>query len=182
MKNMKSEKGVVTMEAAIVVPIFVLLMLLMNGLFVMFMGQQIMAHTAIQSAKSLAMDPYSTQRVQADKQDHLADVFAKLFAMRHEEFVSTDEWYKSADVADMVEERFMAYLGGSGDAEGLLDVIGVEGGSSGLDFSGSTLADGVLTMNIKYTQNFVYGTSDLTSIEREITMKVKLFEYIPISG
>ena len=176
MRKIKDDNGVVTLEACIVVPVFVLLMLLVNGLFVMFMGQQIVTHVAIQSAKSLALDPYSVQRVAADKQDHLADMFVDLFTIGNGEFVSTDQWYMT-DVENTVQERFFAYLDGSGDADKILEVIGIEGGSTGLDFSESTVQDGVLTLKIKYKQNFVYGTSDLTSIEREITLVVKLFEY-----
>lgn len=176
MRKNKGESGVITLEACIVVPVFVFLMLLVNGLFVMFMGQQIMMHIAVQSAKSLALDRYSVQRVAADKQDHLADMFVDLFTIGNGEFVSTDQWY-TANVENTVRERFFAYLDGSGDADKILEVIGIEGGNNGLDFSESTVQDGVLTLKIKYKQNFVYGTSDLMSVEREITLVVKLFEY-----
>lgn len=176
MKLLKKENGVVTMEACIVVPVFVMLMLLVNGLFVMFMGQQIVAHAAIQSAKSLAFDPYAVQRVSANEQDQLADMFLDLFSVTSEDHSSTSKWYEGS-VEDEVEARFMAYVSGSGNVDALLEVIGIENGKNGLDFSGSTVEDGVLTVKIAYTQNFVYASSDLTSIEREITLKVKLFQY-----
>ena len=177
MNRMKEEAGTVTLEACIVVPIFVMLMLLANGLFVMFMGQQIMMHAAVQSTKSLALDPYAAQRVTAAQKDQLADMALDLFTIGHDEFVSTEQWWKESSVEDIVEERFLAYLGGSGDCDEILDVVGIRGGRSGLDFSESTVTDGVLTVKICYVQDFVYGTSDLTSIEREITLSVQLFEY-----
>jgi hypothetical protein len=175
-KLFKNENGVVTMEACIVVPAFVLLMLLMNGLFLMFMGQQIIAHAAVQSTKSLALDPYAIQRVEGNEQDQLADLFVDLFSVTSKNHTSTSKWYEG-DVADEVEDRFMAYLAGSGKVDALLELVGVENGRNGLDFSGSTVEDGVLTVKIAYTQNFVYAASDLTSIDREITLKVKLFQY-----
>ena len=106
MKN-KNMRGSMTLEAAMVVPIFILLMLAVNGFFLMFMGQQVLSHTVIQSAKSMAYDPYASQRVTADEGDQLADMFVDLFSYANGDFTSPEEWYEDGaffSVSQVAEE------------------------------------------------------------------------------
>lgn len=180
MKKQRNNEGSITLEACIVVPIFIMLMLIINGIFVLFMGQQIMSHTLIQSAKSLALDPYSSQRVAADKEDDLADMFVDIFTLTHGDYVSTDQWYIDSpdNITSLVEDRFAAYLRSSyADASNLLDKVGIEGGMSGLDFSESKYENGILTITVTYTQNYLFNAGDLTSFQRTLSVQVKLFEY-----
>lgn len=182
MKKQNNSNGSITLEACIVVPIFIMLMLVLNGIFVMTMGQQIMSHTIIQSAKSLAFDPYSSQRVAADKEDDLADMFIDIFTLGHGNYVSTEQWYTDHpdNIADLVEKRFSAYLKSSyADANNLLDKIGIEGGMGGVDFSESAYDKntGILTIKATYTQNYLFDVGNLTSFQRTLCVQIKLFEY-----
>lgn len=180
METNKENRGSLTLEACMVVPMFILLMLLVNGFFVLFMGQQIMCHTLIQSAKSLAFDPYASQRVAANEEDELAEMFVDLFSFSEGNHTSTEQWYgeEATNLDEVVEERFVAYLKTTElRAESVLKQIGVKDGLDGLDFSECTLADGVLSMKVKYTQEFIFNAADLTSFERTLCVKVKLFEY-----
>lgn len=172
--------GSITLEAALMVPMFIILMLLVNGFFVMFMGQQIMAHTLVQSAKSLAYDPYSPQRVSAEEENELADMFVDIFSFVGGDYVSSLQWYDGSypDLEGIVEERYIAYLDDSRtEANELLESIGVQNGIGGLDFSGCSVEDDVLTVKLKYTQEFVLDAAGLTAFERELSVKVKLFMY-----
>lgn len=176
-----NNKGSLTLEACIVVPVFIGLMLLVNGLFVMFMGQQIISHTLVQSAKSLSFDCYSTQRVTDDKNNQLAAMFTDIFTIGHGNNISTEKWYEDADKVKVIaKERFLAYLKSSNsDANELLELVGVENGMNGLDFSESTIDNGrgILTIKLNYTQNYIYNAMGLASFKRSIYVKVKLFEY-----
>lgn len=173
--------GSITLEAAMMVPMFIALMLLVNGFFVMFMGQQIMTHTLIQSTKSLAFDPYATQRVAANTEDDLADMFVDIFSFASGNHVSSDKWYDEAKLDkldEVVEERYISYLNDSeASAKELLENIGVKDGVDGLNFSGCILEDGILTVKLKYTQEFIFNAVDLASFDRELSVKVKLFEF-----
>ena len=183
MKKWNKENGSITLEACMVVPMFIMLMLLVNGLFVMFMGQQIMAHALMQSAKSMAFDPYSSQRVSANTDDALADMFVDLFSFAHGNYISTEQWYAddAGNLEEIAKERFIAYISASENkAIELLDVIGVKNGLSGLDFSECSVADGILTMKVNYVQEFIYNAFDFASFERTLCIKVKLFNYTPI--
>lgn len=179
MKRMRDTKGSITLEACIVVPIFVALMLVINGLFVLFMGQQIMSHTLIQTAKSLAFDPYATQRMEGNSVN-LDDLFADIISIGSDGYYSRDAWYENPDeLEQVVRERYMRYLREDSSAnETLLEMLGVEGGAGGLDFSGCTLDDGVLTVKLKYKQNYVFDAMGLAPFTREIGAKVKLLEYV----
>ncbi len=180
MRKKNRSEGSITLEAAMVVPMFIILMLLVNGFFVLFMGQQILSHTLVQSTKSLAFDPYASQRVAANAEDDLADMFVDIFSFSSEGHVATDKWYEENldDLDEVVEERFLVYLRESeSDADNLLENIGIKNGVDGLDFSGCTLEDGVLTVKLKYTQEFIFNAAGLTTFDREISAKVKLFNY-----
>lgn len=181
MKWQKRNKGSITLEAAMMVPMFIILMLLVNGLFIFFMGQQIMLHAMVQSAKSLAFDPYSSQRIEGNTNDDLADMFVDIAAIGHGNYVSNEKWYEENldDLDSIVEERFVAYLQSSRTkAVDLLEEIGVKNGLSGLDFSGCSLSDeGVLTMKLTYEQEFIFNAADLASFERTMVVKVKVFEH-----
>lgn len=175
--------GSITLEACMVVPLFIMLMLLVNGFFVMFMGQQIVSHTLIQSTKSLTYDPYSTQRIEGNEDDTLADMFADIFSYLNGEYTSSEPWYDEGDPGEEVEARFLAFLGNDwGKANALLESVGVQGGCSGLDFSGSTVEEGILTVKLKYIQEFPLATADFTAFERELVLKVKLFQYKELEG
>lgn len=179
LKRVQDTRGVLSLEACIMVPIFVGLMLIINGLFVLFMGQQILTHTLIQTAKSLALDPYSVQKLDGSSGD-LDNLFLDLFSINNDGHVATEAWFEDTEgLEDVVKERYFVYLRESnGAASELLELLGVEGGVGGLDFSGSTLEDGILTVKLKYTQNYVYDATGLAAFTREIGAKVKLFEYV----
>lgn len=179
MKDSKKSRGAITLEAAITVPIFIIVMLLVNGLFVMFMGQQIMTHTLVQSAKSLAYDPYSSQLALSDTKNKLQNMITEIFAFNNGNHSSTEKWYDEKSIEEAVKERFIAYLRSSKeDADGLLDEIGVKDGSDGLDFSGSSVDENrILTIKLKYTQEYIFNATGLGEFEREICVKIKLFSY-----
>lgn len=176
----KNQDGAITLEAAIFVPFFVMIMVFVNGLFVMFMGQQVIGHAVVQSAKSLAFDPYAVQR-SVTNADNLTAIFVDLFTLGNPNYVSTDNWYEEDNVGDVVKERFYLYIRPQkSDAKDILDLVGVENGLSGLDFSECSVEDGVLTVKLNYKQRFVYDTMGLVPFERSITVKINLFEYLPI--
>lgn len=178
--NEKKESGVLTLEAAILMPLFIILMLMLDGLFVLFMGQQVMVHTAVQTARSMAFDPYASGRV--DSSDNgLSEMFTDIFGAFSDGHTSTWDWSEeshASDVRKIAAERFVTFLRPNiSDAEALLEEIGVRNGIGGLDFSESSVSDGYLLLKIKYTQDFPLNVADLTSFKREISLKVKLFDW-----
>ncbi len=173
-------QGSLTLEACIVVPIFVAVMLVANGLFILFMGQQVMSHTLLTAAKSLALDPYSSERVTQSGASDLAGMILDITDVVHGNYTSADKWYETHpdDLQFLAKERFSAYLRSShSDADELLQMVGIENGVDGLDFSQSRYADGVLTLTLTYTQNYPFNAAGLASFSRTMSVQVKTFEY-----
>jgi len=179
MRKKNRNEGSLTLEAAMVVPLFIMIMLALNGIFVLFMGQQVMVHAMVQSAKSLAYDPYTAQRIDDSETSGLAEMFSDIFSLGGGGRSSNDDWYKNqSDVVSAVESRFATYLKDSeSEASELLELIGVKGGFGGLDFSGTTLDGDILNVKLKYTQDYIYNAVGLASFEREINLKIRIFNY-----
>lgn len=177
MRKQNRNSGVITLEAAILMPLFILLMLFLYAFFIFFMGQQIMSHTAIQTAKSLSFDPYAVSRV---KGNNLAVLIEDITGLFGEDYSSTVAWYtseKSDRLPDVAKDRFLAFLPNQNDYDALLKWIGIENGVAGLDFSESAVENGVLILKIQYVQNFAFKLAELTSFDRRITLKAKLFDW-----
>lgn len=176
----KDEQGVISLEACIVVPIFIFLILFFYGLIVMSLGQRMVAHALLQSAQSLSLDSYATEKdLGYDSLDHgyqlVGAIYSDMLGFDKEEFSSKKKWYSagSADLEKTVENRFYGFLVGGTKAEATdtLKTIGI----SDVKFSGSSVTDGVLTIDMKYKQDFIYNFQGLLSFDRETTVKVKMW-------
>lgn len=175
----REERGSMTLEACMVVPIFIALMLLVNGLFIFFLGQEVMQNALIQSAKNLAFEPYATQRIKGEDTSFIAEIVQgayDFFDAGGGDYVSSSEWYEEDSIEEVVKDKFLLYLSPVNSDE-LLKRFGVKDGASGIDFSGSSIKDGVLTVKMSFTQEFVFDAMDLASFEDSMQVKVKLFEY-----
>lgn len=152
-------------------------MLMLNGLFVMFMGQQVVTHAAVQAAKSMAYDPYSTERVDNSDQKNLMTLFSDMFTWTNKaENVSTRKWYsdESSRLKSVAERRLLAYLDqNDAAAEKALTTLGV----NSISFAGCKVEDDVLTYEISYKQDFIFSIGGLGSFDRTISVKVKLFKW-----
>ena len=107
LKKRKSEDGTISLEACIVVPIFIFLILFIYGFIVMFMGQQMISHSMLQSAESLSIDSYGTEKIR-DEDDNPAtelvitfmeNLFTGSFSADSIDstFASTKRWYDKDD-------------------------------------------------------------------------------------
>lgn len=184
----RNEKGVVSLEACIVVPIFSLVVLFLYGFIIMFSGQQVMSHALIQCAESLSLDPYSTQKLNLSELegggDLVTSLYAKVFTEGNDFFSSTEKWYENNDelMMETVKKRFYGFLAGSGSEEEIhqnvnemLDVLNIEGGINGLDFSETKIENGILMLKVKYKQGFLFDFQGLASFDRKMEIKVKLW-------
>ena len=58
MKQRKKQSGSVTLETAIILPIFVIMFMAVIGLFRVVVAQNQMTHVLVQTTKSLSLDSY----------------------------------------------------------------------------------------------------------------------------
>lgn len=183
----KENRAVVSLEASIVLPMFIMLLLFFYGIIIMFLGQQMMSHALTQSAQSLSLDPYSNSQINGgqieDTGDLVSVLYGKLFEGQ-EGFYAQDEWYNGENetrLQEVIRDRYVAYLvGGSGEAQRkqadeMLDYVGVVGGLDGVDLSASKIEGDVLTIKVKYKQEFLFDFNGLASFDREMEISTKLW-------
>lgn len=192
----KSDDGTITMEACIVMPVFIFVIVFVYGIMMMFSGQQMITHALIQSAESLSMDSYSDSML--NKEDNLVyRLYKKVITVNGDiknvlqsetNFSSKKSWTNPEKVKDQsernkyIKRRFVGFLTNEDDisegekqAKELLKKYGVENGLDGIDFSECKLDDKELTVKIKYKQNFLFDFQGLASFDREMEIKVHMW-------
>lgn len=94
MKRFKNERAVVSLEASIVVTIFLFLMLFLYSFFVVFEARNNMAHVLLATTDSLSKDPYESGK--HSNSGNLSQILYGLFQISDEPsadgFTSTKDW------------------------------------------------------------------------------------------
>lgn len=185
MKRQNSQSGAIAIEASIVLTLFIFFVITMYSFFMVFEVQGKISSTIIQSAQSLSLDSYSTDRTHAEFGDKDSPLLKLLTSFGIEKSVksdgyitTSDGWYKTectattnAELAEVIKARFIAYLTNEGTetaADELLKKLKVENGISGLDFSESSIdSEGNINIVVKYKVNYVFDcpTIDLKPFE-----------------
>lgn len=196
-KRRKSENGVISLEACISVPLFVLVIMFFYGLMVTFSGEQVIKHTLIQSAESLSLDPYATEKfeiksfgdiIEGDDDPEIKEIILALYGSitgsgNNKYYSSGKKWYsdeKDSLLIDTVKNRFLGYIAGSasdveGKADSILKEAGVQDGINGMDFSETTIDGRTLTIVVKYKQEFVFNFQGLAAFDRKLSVSVDMW-------
>lgn len=163
--------GALSLEACISVLSFLMLMLMLAGFFRMFMAQNATAHAALETAESLALDAYASEKIGNGGWGSLGDIAGGLISSGNDEdFTSYRDWHSKEpeeSVSDAVKKRFTAYLaGGDADkADQMLERFNVKDGLDGVDFSASYVKDDILYVKIKYKLEYDFQIGSLGEIE-----------------
>lgn len=182
MKWKKQEDGMISIEAGIVVPVFMILIMFIYGLILFFMGEQAVTHALIQCAESLSLDPLATEKLEPGEINNGADLLTALYtevvSIGSDGFASTEKWYSTggAQMQETIKSRFIAYYAGTeANADDALKKLGIKDGKAGLDFSDSTVSDGVLKITLKYRQTLLFDFHGPGELQREQSVNVKLW-------
>lgn len=193
MRNkIKSEKGLLSLEACIAVTIFIFMMLFLYSFFVVFEVRNEMAHVTLATANSMSLDAYENDAL--GESDTIGQIFYNVYGQatnNQNDFTDYRKWYDestitdengnvslSAEFADVAKSRFIAYLT-SGDADRadvILERYHVIDGVDGLDFSGSYVSDGKLYLSVKYEIEYEFNVFSLGSNKFEHTVCSKLWK------
>ena len=165
----KAENGMVTLEACIFVTMFMLIMILLLGLFQMFLAQNITAHVLLQTAESLSLDAYATSKLKGDDAEAgglgpmISGFIVGFFGNQDQDpaFVTDEAWYDgkgSRSFANVVQTRFVGFLteGDDGAANRYLNLVRIADGLSGLDFSETEIVNGDLKIVLKYDLKYSF--------------------------
>lgn len=185
MTKQESQRGSMTLETAIVLPIFFFLLLFIYSLFGIFSAHNQITHALVQSAKSLSLDPYIYDETELLGEStfkfwgSLGDIALNIFRADNDEYyMSTTDWYNQGDGAEaVVRKRFVGYLSGGDEnaAQEKLEGLRVIDGLNGIDFTVS-VADDMLTIKIDYTLKFLFDFWEFGEMPVSQSIQVKLWK------
>lgn len=185
------EKGSLTLETALVLPLFFFMFMFVIGYFGVISARNTISHALIQATTSLSLDSYaneSFEHLSITEEDGLtfwnsiADMVVDIFRFNADPYyASKDKWYKSNSKTDVVKKRFIAYLVGSDSdavnkANKKLKSLGVENGLDGMSFK-YTVVDGDLKVTINYKINSYFNFFGLGSTSVEQSTMAKMWKY-----
>ena len=185
-KNPETEReaGSMTLETAIVLPIFIFIFLFIFSLFWVISAQNQITHAFVQSSKSLSQDSYLTENItsigESDTSfwsgldDMLYDII-RLFNDEH--FSSNSDWYETyVNAQEIAKDRFVGYLtGGDEDAaDEKLKHLGVEDGLDGITFT-LEIEDEMITVTISYELEYVFDFFGVGKIPMEQSITTRLW-------
>jgi hypothetical protein len=162
----------ITVEACVSVTLFMLLMFIVQGIFMMFMAHGMVAHVTMQTAESLAMDAWQVSKLQlngasgASVGKLISDRLLEAMGQTEENnpnFVSGTEWWKeSVALENAVSLRFLGYFTGGDDdkAAKYIKAVKIDNPASdwlsAFDFSESKVVNGDLYVTVKYKLNYMF--------------------------
>ena len=170
------ERASVTLEAAIILPIFCFLFMALNGVFFVFSAQNQVMHTLVQTANSLSLDPYWNEKtgVENPNVSIILQDFERSIT-QDKSFSSTESWHKNETVSSgVLEDRFYSYFTGDGNklsAYTKLKKLGVVGN---MELSG-TVNNGDLTLVAKYKMKFWFNLFKTEPLDLSQKVKVHLW-------
>lgn len=180
MNTTYDNKGSITLEASLVVPIFIIIMMFFYGIMMMFSGEELIAHSMLQSGKSLSLDSYVNGKESVIKSNQVINDMKEIFSnlgvsevKNSEYFSAKEQWYVDKDkikIGKEVKKRFLGFLSGGDEqrADSLLKVVGVDGGIDEINFSESYIDDNNdLHLILKYQQYFLFDLNGKVSFERK---------------
>lgn len=186
MTQQNKQRGSLTLETAIVLPIFLFLILFIYSLFGIFSAHNQLSHALIQSGKSLSMDPYLFEQTELAGETTtkfwggLDDIGLDVFRMDNDQyFMALTDWYNTLENAeDVIENRFIGYLAG-GDkaaADEKLSGLRVVDGLEGIEFEASLVGEDKLEITMRYSLKFLFDFWEYGEMPVEQTILVKLWK------
>ena len=134
------EKGSVTLETTIVLPIFLFLFLFLYGLFSLVNAQNQITHALVQATKSMSLDPYLSSKIDVPGLDNtvtfgsLNEALVSLIRVNEDpHFCAKRVWYE-LDPSNQPGGSFSPGSGGGGGSSG--------GGGSNRDFNSGSSTGG----------------------------------------
>lgn len=182
MKQKKSQKGSITLETAIILPIFFFMFMAVIGIFRVVVAQNQMTHVLVQTTKSMALDAYLADSVGTGDNEIYKDLVSLVLKVESnigadEYFVSSDKWYDGGNADSVAKKRFIGYLSG-GDTEAAqekLEGIGIVDGLDGVKFQ--TAVNGEeFSVTISYEIQYWFDMFGMGKIPMNQTLTSRLWK------
>ncbi len=188
----KGERGTITIETCVMLPIFFFVFLAIFGVFFLLLARHQMRHAFLQTAKSLSMDSYVLESVGTldpsdgnviqfhDSFSSMAIAFLRLLTA-DENWTAREKWYMSDNSAtgqEIIRTRFLSFLAGGDEAaaEQALEALKVKDGLDGIEFE-YTVSGGELELKMSYTLEYWFKLFGLEEVPMSHTVKMKMWGY-----
>lgn len=183
LKFEESTEGALILELSFALPIFILVIMFVYGMFVVHSAENEIVHALVQSSKSLSLDTYAAKNINSVKE---ANEFWNGLGSMVEDIVrdgnnpyfsSASSWYDSGDVST-VRRRFIGFFSGgdSASADQRLQSLGIEDGINGLKFELiSADKNGDLDIKVSYSIHIWFDAFGLGTIPMEHEIKAKMW-------
>ena len=196
MRKDKTKKGTITLETAIVLPIFFFMFMFLFGFFRMLNAKYQISHALLQTTKSLAMDSFiveNTNSIFENDGKTLANNFyseigdAVIELMRldaNEYYASKAAWYQTSGSEENVKNRFLGFMMDASNDDAVDDTsldaklkgMGIPDGLAGITFT-YTIVDGELTVNIHYELQHWFDYFDIGTIPVDQSVSARMWAY-----
>lgn len=164
----KNERGVLTVEASIVLCVFALFILFLFSFATIYRAENMVSHATLQAADAVALESYLRETAfETDEQK----VLFWANRLNGQDSISADsfESLRTADLESITKEKFALAIGETLEsADNILRKLGIDGGLDGIDFSESyvdlTTNDVIVKANYTMKMKFpVFGADQLVA-------------------
>lgn len=186
MKQRKKQSGSVTLETAIILPIFVIMFMAVIGLFRVVVAQNQMTHVLVQTTKSLSLDSYFSSSLKKEQIAEILPVWGGISDLvldvannvtGDDYFTSNETWYEGSGNADSIaRDRFIGYLSGGDKGEGQekLEGLGIVNGLNGLKVKAEVQGE-ELSVTITYEIQYWFDMFGMGKIPMKQTMHSRMW-------
>ncbi|MBQ8827745.1 MAG: pilus assembly protein, partial [Clostridia bacterium] len=135
----KNTRGILTVEASIVLTLFTLFVLFLFSFARVYRAQNAVSHAVLQAADAIALESNLRESTLSIDESEILDISEGLTgssAVTPDNFKSL----RGANLSEIAKQKFSAAISGSeGDTDKILKKLGIKDGLSGIDFSSSVI-------------------------------------------
>lgn len=194
MKRIIKSEGIISLEASFALLFFMMVMLLIYDFFIVFEAQYTIEHALVQASESMALETYATDKIVKTKNQQMheyilssgsvgaiAQEFFLVNSDNNSDYVEYSKWYEdSGKTTEVAKKRVQMYLaGGENEADSLLNVLKVENGFNGLDFTGTKVSGDDLIIQVSYKNKLVFDFpffDKIGDVEMRISTKASMWK------
>ncbi len=173
----KYEKGVLSVEASIVLTLFTFFVLFLFNFASIYTAQTVMSHATIQAADAVALESYLRETAaEGDAEDivYLTSQITDSTSISADSFESL----RTADLPDVARQKFVTAVSNTeSKADQKLEALGVQDGLAGVDFNSSYVdldRDDVI-VEVNYTLDLKFPVFTAKEVTLTKTAKAKTF-------
>ncbi len=174
---MKNNKGIITLEASVVLTLFTFFILFFLGFGRVYCAQTVVSHATLQAADAIGTESILRESAESGDETRILNIINHIYGgstINSNAFKSLE----SSNISTLAKDKFtVAVANNSSDADKILKGYGVVNGLQGVSFSSSSFNrdTGEVTLMAKYKVKLQFSFLGLSQIDMTKAAKVKNF-------